>query len=123
MINSIYIIGRLTKEPKIVDNNGFKIANFDLAFDNLSKDESGNKTTSFITCIAFSKLAEVVGDNLHKGAKVLVNGTLQQRNWLDKTGAKRSTYEVLVNSLEFLDAKAKTEDAPKFDPYTGKPLK
>ena len=128
MINSIYVIGRLTKEPEGKETNGVQIANFDIAFDNLAKDENGERTTSFIRVVAFNKLAEIILANLHKGSKILVNGTLQQKNYLKKDGSKASSYEITANSIEFLDSKVKTDEpeasepAPKFDPYTGKPL-
>lgn len=137
MLNVIILTGRLTKEPTSIElDPESRIANFDIAVDNLGKDAG----TTFITCKAFQKVADNVVKHLHKGSKVAVNGRLQQRTYLAKDGTKRSVYEVLCDSVEFLDPRPAEEkepdvsniaeelsenedESPKFDPYTGKPLK
>jgi single-strand DNA-binding protein len=55
--------------------------------------------------MAWDKLAEIVGNNLAKGRRVGVEGHLQTRTYDAKDGSKRSAFEVVVNELEFLDAK------------------
>ena len=134
MLNVIILTGRLTKEPTLMKGmNETSIVNFDIAVDNLGKDAG----TTFITCKAFQKVADNVANHLHKGSKVAVSGRIQQRTYLAKDGTKRSVYEVICDSVEFLDPKPVEEDPDvsevpaepvevkeeKFDPYTGKPLK
>lgn len=137
MLNVIILTGRLTKEPTSIEYDPeSRIANFDIAVDNLGKDAG----TTFLTCKAFQKVADNVVKHLHKGSKVAVSGRIQQRTYLAKDGTKRSVYEVICDSVEFLDPKPveevpdvndipeglevpQDEETPKFDPYTGKPLK
>lgn len=138
MLNKIILIGRLTKEPESYKKEDSNLVSFDLAVDNAGKDAG----TTFITCKCFQKTADNVENYLHKGAKVAVEGRLLQRNYLAKDGSKRSTYEVVCDRVAFLDSKEKepslnTEDivtsespvaedskeSPKYDPFTGKPLK
>lgn len=139
MLNVIILTGRLTKEPTLFEKEESKIAIFDIAVDNLGKDAG----TTFINCKAFQKVAVNVANHLHKGSKVAVSGRIQQRTYLTKDGSKRSDYEVICDSVEFLDPKPVEEEpdvsevpaepvetepkdsapAPKFDPFTGKPLK
>lgn len=134
MLNVIILTGRLTREPLVKEFDDGQITEFDIAVDNIGKDAG----TTFLTCKAFRKVAENVGQYCHKGSKVAVSGRLQQRNYLAKDGSKRSVYEVLCDSVEFLDPKPsdpeEPEDiqvkdaevvspAPKYDPMTGKPLK
>lgn len=136
MLNVIILTGRLTKEPTLYEKEENKAASFDIAVDNIGKDAG----TTFITCKAFQKVAGNVANHLHKGSKVAVSGRIQQRTYLVKDGTKRSIYEVICDSVEFLDPKPveevpdvndipeglevpQEEETPKFDPYTGKPLK
>lgn len=135
MLNSIILMGRLTKEPSIFEKEeSTAVVSFDLAVDNLGKDAG----TTFITCKAFDKVAQNVNKFCEKGSKVAVAGRLQQRNFLKKDGSKGNTYEVLCDSVEFLDPKPQEEPEPsvdeivvdesvspepQYDPYTGKPLK
>ena len=129
MLNVIIVIGRLTKAPIQRDAGVIKITNFSVAIDSLRKDENGEKGTTFLDVIAFDKVGDSVAQHLHKGSKVAVMGSIQQRNFTRKDGTKGTAYEVIADSVEFLDPKPQGEEAepeeeptPKFDPMTGKPL-
>jgi single-stranded DNA-binding protein len=52
-----------------------------------------------------------------KGAKVLVSGRLQVRQYRDKDNVERTSIEVIAETVRFLDAKSQAErqegqDAP-----------
>ena len=135
MLNVITLMGRLTRDPQFFSKEeSTNVVNFDIAVDNIGQDAG----TSFFTCKAFGKIADNVATYCKKGSKVAVNGRIQQRTYLAKDGSKRSVYEVICDSVEFLDPKPKTEEEdelpleeepvteepqPKYDPMTGKPLK
>ena len=134
MLNLIILVGRLTKTPQLYSKeDATDVVNFDVAVDNLGKDAG----TTFLSCKAFGKVAQNVNKFCDKGSKVAISGRLQQRNFIRKDGSKGSTYEVICDSVEFLDPKAEepsdpepiavtgdvTTPEPKFDPMTGKPLK
>jgi single-strand DNA-binding protein len=54
----------------------------------------------------FGRLAEIVGENLHKGARVYLEGRKRTESWDDKqTGAKHYRDLVYVHRIEFLDVK------------------
>jgi single-strand DNA-binding protein len=44
-------------------------------------------------------MAENVSESLHKGARVVVTGRLQQRSWEDSENNKRTTIEVQVDEI------------------------
>lgn len=145
MLNSIILMGRLTKDPELrKSGNDNSIANFTIAFDNPNLNADGTRASSFIDARAFGKCAESVCKNLHKGSKCAVTGSLTSRSYLAKDGSKRVVFEVNADSVEFLDplpekpvddvqeaelAEAgiaepqEEQQEPKFDPFTGKPLK
>lgn len=135
MLNNLVLMGRITKDPTSKKIGETTIVNFDIAVDNIRKEADGTRGTSFFSVVCFKTIAENVGKHLHKGSKVAVVGSIQQRNFIRKDGSKGSVYEVIANSVEFLDQKPSEtpeadaeesqpqEEQPKFDPYTGKPLK
>ena len=135
MLNNLVLMGRITKDPTSKKIGETTIVNFDIAVDNIRKEADGTRGTSFFSVVCFKTIAESVEKHLHKGSKVAVVGSIQQRNFIRKDGSKGSVYEVIANSVEFLDQKPSEtpeadgeesqpqEEQPKFDPYTGKPLK
>lgn len=126
MLNVIILIGRLTRDPQIfTKEDSTDVVNFDIAVDNIGQDAG----TSFFTCKAFGKVAQNINKFCGKGSKVSVTGRIQQRTYLAKDGSKRSVYEVIADSVEFLDPKPANEEPEEeepenlYDPKTGKPLK
>ena len=126
MLNNLVLMGRITKDPEIKKIGETSILNFDIAVDNLRKESDGTRGTSFFPVVCFNNIAENVAKHLNKGSKIAVVGSIEQRNFLKKDGSQGTKYEVIANSVEFLDSKkpeeAKEDNQPKFDPYTGKPI-
>lgn len=117
MLNTIILLGRLTKEPELrTTNSGLSVANFDLAIDNPFLDSDGTRGTTFISIRCFGDTAKNVCNHLHKGSKVCVTGSLYQRNFIRKDGSKGSVHEINASSVEFLDPKPqKDEDTEDYD--------
>lgn len=104
-MNKVHLIGRLTRDPEIrYTQNGKAMARFTLAID----DGYGeNKRTDFPTIIVWGKTAETIGNSLHKGSKVAVNGKITTSSY-EKDGQKVYTTEVtadMYGGVEFLDKK------------------
>ena len=108
MLNSIILMGRATKDPEVrVGANESHIVSFDIAVDNLGKDAG----SSFFPVKVFGALGDNVAKYVRKGHRVAVLGRIQQRTYLTKDGSKRAVYEVLADSVEFLESKP--VDEPK----------
>jgi single-strand DNA-binding protein len=75
---------------------------------NIIKFENGEKSASFIPCVAFGKTAEAIGNYVSKADRLLVEGSLNTRSYDDKTGQKRYVTEVLVNRMDFIERKEKS---------------
>ena len=63
----------------------------------------------FIPCVAWEKLAEIIGNNLSKGREVLVEGRMQVRSYEAQDGSKRYVTECVVNNMEFCGSKPQGE--------------
>ncbi len=112
MLNKIFIMGRLTRDPEIRETgSGNQVANFALAVDRDFKDKStGEKATDFIDVVAWRQTAEFVSRYFTKGRMAVVVGRLQIRDWTDKDGNKRKTAEVVADNVYFGDSRRDTED-------------
>ena len=105
MLNNITIHGRLTKDVELRYTKSEKaVSSFTVACDRPGKDSGAD----FIPCVAWEKTAEMLDRYFHKGSQILVSGRLAQRDYEDKNGNKRKTYEVVVNTVDFCDSN-KTE--------------
>lgn len=100
-MNRIIITGRLVRDPETrTTQSGKMTTGFTVAV-----DRQGSKETDFIPVVTWEKLAEICGNNLDKGRKVLVEGRLQIRSYDGKDGVKRYVSEIVAQTVEFLDKK------------------
>jgi len=67
--------------------------------------------------VAWSKLAEVCGQLLHKGDKVYVEGRLQTREWQNKEGQDQRTTEVVIDNMILLNSRGGV--SPSADDFGG----
>ena len=111
-MNSVQLIGRLTKDPEIrTTQNGIKCALFTLAVDRPRLTKDGNREADFISCVAWRGTAEFAEKWLTKGMKIAAQGSVQTRSY-EKDGAKRFVTEILCDRLEFVESKGNAEPAP-----------
>lgn len=109
-INRVFIIARLTKDPELrTTQGGTSVASFSVA-NNRSYTTNGDKKedVSYFNCVAWGKLGEIIAQHCKKGARIGIEGRLQQRRWQDKEGKNQNTIEIVVENLQFLDGKAST---------------
>lgn len=106
MVNKIFIIGRLARDPEIrYTQNGSAIANMTVATDESFVGSDGNKVerTEWHRVTVFGKAAENCGNYLGKGSLVHVEGSLATRKWQDQNGQDRYTTEIKAQRVQFLD--------------------
>ncbi len=110
-MNLVILTGRLTRDPELkFGQSGKAYSRFSLAVDRpFQKGEA-----DFINCVAFGKTAELIGEYLRKGRKVGVQGRIQMNRY-EVNGEKRTSYDVLVDSIEFLESKAGSDDYNNYD--------
>ena len=117
MLNTIVLMGRLTRDPELVQTaNDNTIGNFTLAIDNPNLDKNGERGSTFLDVKCFGKAADALVKYTAKGSKVAVSGSLTSRSYIAKDGGKRIVFEIIANTIEFLDPKQKEEQS---DPEDG----
>jgi single-strand DNA-binding protein len=106
MLNKVFIMGRLTRDPELRrTQSGTAVTSFSLAVDRDFKSQSGEKETDFIDVVAWRSTAEFVAKYFSKGRMAVVEGRLQIREWKDKDGNNRRSAEVIADNIYFGDSK------------------
>ena len=94
-------IGRLTKDIEIKYlADGKAVGKMSIAVGGMKKDQ-----VSFFNVTLWSKTAENASNYLHKGSQVAIDGRLEQRNWTDQSGQKRSMVEIVAERIQFIGGK------------------
>ena len=107
MLNKCFLQGRLVADPELRHTqSGTAVASLRLAVDRDFKDKDTNeRKADFINVVAWRSTAEFVSRYFTKGRMAIVEGRLQMRDWADKDGNKRTTAEVVAESVYFADSK------------------
>ncbi len=118
MLNKAVLMGRLTRDPELRHTqNNTPVASFRIAVDRGYKSDSNNpqqQTADFIDIVTWNKTAEFVSKWFHKGQLVAVAGRIQQRDWKDKEGNNRTSFEIVADEVHFAE---KRSDSPSGGHY------
>lgn len=119
-MNSVALIGRLTRDPELRNAGETKVTEITIAVDRpWSKDKE--KTADFIRCKAFGRRAETMAEYLSKGRQVGIDGHIQTGSYTKQDGTKVYTTDVIVDDFDFCDSgnggKHKAEEYPGFHAY------
>lgn len=111
-LNKVMLIGNLTKDPVVrYTPTSTAVCSFSLATNrSWTPSEGGEKQeqVEYHNIVAWSKLAELCGQLLHKGDKVYVEGRLQTRDWKTNEGQDRRTTEIVIDEMMMLNSKPGT---------------
>lgn len=109
-LNKVLLIGNLTRDPNLrYTPNGSAVASFSIATNRSWMPSDGGEKqekAEFHNIVAWSKLAELCGQLLHKGDKVYVEGRLQTRDWQTKEGQDRQTTEIVIDNMILLTSRS-----------------
>lgn len=115
-MNKSILFGRLVKDPDIrytqTQSGELAIANFRIAVNRKYAKENG-PNADFFTCTAFGKKAEFVSNYFAKGAKIAVEGRMENDNYENNQGEKVYSVRLMVDDVDFVESKG--EEAEKTD--------
>jgi len=108
-VNKVILVGRLGRDPETrYTSGGQAVANFSVATDESYKDRSGErqKRTEWHKIVVWGKQAEIAQQYLKKGSLVFIEGRIQSREWQDKEGQKRTSFEIVANNFRMLGGRS-----------------
>lgn len=107
MLNIVALMGRLTADPELRHTtSGIASCSFSIAVDRSFVRAGEERKADFINIITWRQTAEFVCKYFHKGNMIAIDGSIQTRNYEDKTGAKRTAFEVVASNVHFAESKS-----------------
>jgi single-strand DNA-binding protein len=104
-VNKVILVGRLGRDPETrYTSGGQAVANFSVATDETYKDRNGErqKRTEWHKIVVWGKQAEIAQQYLKKGSLIFIEGRIQSREWQDKEGQKRTSFEIVATNFRML---------------------
>ncbi|HKW64023.1 MAG TPA: single-stranded DNA-binding protein [Candidatus Acidoferrum sp.] len=108
-VNKVILVGRLGRDPETrYTGSGQAVANFSVATDESYKDRNGErqKRTEWHKIVVWGKQAEIAQQYLKKGSLIFIEGRIQSREWQDKEGQKRTSFEIVATNFRMLGGRA-----------------
>ena len=108
--NKVILIGYLGKNPETRTlENGTLLCRFSMATTEVFKNrQTGEKWnhTEWHNITLWRGLAEIAEKHLHKGDKVLIEGRIRSRAWVDKeSGQTKFITEIIAKQLQMMGSK------------------
>ena len=107
-INRVNITGNLTRDPELrATQSGSQVLSFGVAVNDRRRNPQTGEWEdypNFVDCTMFGTRAEAVSRFLAKGNKVAIEGKLRYSSW-ERDGQRRSKLEVIVDDIEFMNAR------------------
>lgn len=103
-MNSVVLIGRLTKDPEVryISESQMAVATFTLAIDRPVRSGQ-EKKTDFPRITVFGRQAENCERFLAKGMRCGIQGRIQTGSYTNKDGQTVYTTDVMAERVEFLE--------------------
>ncbi len=107
MLNRAILMGRLAADPELKQTpNGISVCSFRIAVNRNYAGKDRERQTDWIDIVAWRQTAEFVSRNFCKGKMIIVEGSIQTRNYEDKNGNKRTAVEVVADNVMFGESKS-----------------
>ena len=103
MVNQVFLIGRLVRDPEMrTTSSGINSTTFTVAVSRNYTNPNGERDTDFLNCVAWRKQAENIAKYCNKGSQVAVEGRIQTRSYDAQDGTKRYVTEIIADNVTFL---------------------
>src|SRR5438445_2399523 len=106
-LNEVRLLGNLTRDPELkTTEKGKKLCKFGIATNRSWKEEDGTiqTKTDFHNIICWGRKAEIYGEYLKKGSRVLISGRIENQQYV-KDGKTRTYSQILATDIIMLDKK------------------
>ena len=121
-MTKVFLIGNLTHDPELTETAaGVPVCRFSVA---VNRGTGDDRTADFYNVTAWRGLGETVAKFTKKGNKVAVAGDLILRQYEGNDGVRRTSVDVIAQSVEFLTPKQEQPAEPERTPVQhAKPAK
>lgn len=118
MLNSMNVVGRLTKDPELkVTQSNIQFARFSIACERNYKNAQGTRDTDFIDVMAWKQLANIVCQYMHKGDMISVSGRIETNMYKDKNGNSRKSVYINADEVQLVSYSKNNQQQQQQQPY------
>ena len=111
MLNQVVLVGRLVKDPELVETEtSKKMSRVTLAIPRSFKNMDGEYETDFVNCILWDAIAKSAVEYCKKGDIVGIKGRIQS-SVVEKDDEKKYYVDVIAERVTFLSSKRPDEEA------------
>jgi len=99
--NTITLVGNLTRDPELRFTTGGKgVASFGIAVGRRYQvNGEWQEQTSYFNIVAWGQMGENAAATFTKGMRVIVSGRLEQREYQNREGEKRTAIEINADEI------------------------
>lgn len=118
MVNKVLLIGNLTRDAESLPGSRGPMTRMRLATSTQWRDQQGNRqeATEFHNVVAFSRLAEICAQYCLKGRRIYVEGRLRTREYQGADGLRRTSTDVVIDTMRLLDRREHEDTAALVPP-------
>ena len=111
------IIGNVVRDPETsATTSGSEVTSFSVAVNyNYVMNGEKKEQVSYIEVSAWGKPGNVIAQYAKKGTPIMVSGRLSQRTYEDKTGAKRSAVEIVMEDFNLLGSRSQESTTSNYN--------
>lgn len=102
MSNTATLVGNLTDNPELrYTKDGSPVASLSLAVSRRVRRDGqwADQLDGYFDVTCFGKLAEHAADSLHKGARAMATGRLEQSSYDDRNGVRRTAVKLIADEV------------------------
>ncbi len=100
-MNSVNLIGRIGQALELrATQSGTAVVNFSLAVK--GRRRQGEDTVDWVRVVAWGRTAELLCEHKGKGDEIAVSGRISVRDYESSAGEKRTSVEVVAESVTFV---------------------
>lgn len=112
-LNTISIQGRMAQTPELhMTKSQVPVTSFTVAVERDYQKPGEERQVDWIRCVAWRTLAEFVCKHFTKGSPIVAHGRLECRNYTDKEGNKRDSWEITADNVYFGGPKSQNAGSP-----------
>ena len=105
--NKVILGGRLTADPELKQTtSGIPMVSFTVAVNRSYASKDQQRETDFFNVTAWRSRAEFVAKFFKKGSAICVVGAIQNRQYTDQQGQKRTFTDIVADEVMFVDSRS-----------------
>lgn len=107
MLNSVTLVGRLTKDPEVKINKKTKKSRcfITLAVQRSYKNADGEYDADFIDVTVWDQMADNLTEYCHKGDLIGLRGRIETSSYDDENGEMKKSTVVIAEKITYLTTK------------------